>query len=382
MSKREKESSQVIDFTIERRALLPTLAVANRAVEKKPTVPILGNVLIQCEDGHLTVSGTNLDVEVKARAIQAGISSFPAFTVSSALLHSAVSKLPDGCEVTFEGDETIINIRAGRSRLQIPVLPASDFPEIPGNNFPHEFVLPASELARILSTVGFAVSMEEQRYYLNGIFMHSQEGKLNFVATDGHQFAYMKINAPEGCDGMPGVIIPRGILNLLSHCTKAGGTTVVSLSDRKIRFAFQDGVTVTSKLVDGTYPDYQRIIPTRNDRFYHVDRESMLEAVGRVSLVVGEKSDAIKFAFGADDVRLEIENPLAGNMEDAVSLSESHPEDTVIGLSYKYCTNVLSAIGTDEVRFALEAPTSPCLISPVQDPEAGDPPLFIIMPMR
>lgn len=372
----------IIHFAIERRALLPALAVANRAVEKKPTVPILGNVLIQCENGHLTVSGTNLDVEVKARAVQGGISDFPAFTVSSGLLHSAVSKLPDGCEIEFEGDDAVINIRAGRSKLQVPVLPASDFPEIPGNNFPHAFNLPANDLSRALSNVGFAVSTEESRYYLNGIFMHGDEGKLNFVATDGHQFAYLKIQAPDGCDGMPGVIIPRGILNLLSHCTKAGGDTVISLSDRKIRFAFQDGVTVTSKLVDGTYPDYQRIIPTRNDRHYHVDREALLEAVGRVSLVVGEKSDAIKFAFGADDVRLEIENPLAGNMEDAVSLSESHPEDISIGLSYKYCTNVLSAIGSEEVRFALEASNSPCLISPVQDPEAGDPPLFIIMPMR
>ncbi|WP_095446567.1 DNA polymerase III subunit beta [Ochrobactrum quorumnocens] len=372
----------IIHFAIERRALLPALAVANRAVEKKPTVPILGNVLIQCENGHLTVSGTNLDVEVKARAVQGGISDFPAFTVSSGLLHSAVSKLPDGCEIEFEGDDAVINIRAGRSKLQVPVLPASDFPEIPGNNFPHAFNLPANDLSRALSNVGFAVSTEESRYYLNGIFMHGNEGKLNFVATDGHQFAYLKIQAPDGCDGMPGVIIPRGILNLLSHCTKAGGDTVISLSDRKIRFAFQDGVTVTSKLVEGTYPDYQRIIPTRNDKLYHVDREAMLEAVGRVSLVVGEKSDAIKFAFGADDVRLEIENPLAGNMEDAVSLSESHPEDISIGLSYKYCTNVLSAIGSEEVRFALEASNSPCLISPVQDPEAGDPPLFIIMPMR
>ncbi|MFC7065036.1 DNA polymerase III subunit beta [Brucella rhizosphaerae] len=372
----------IIHFAIERRALLPALAVANRAVEKKPTVPILGNVLIQCENGHLTVSGTNLDVEVKARAVQGGISDFPAFTVSSGLLHSAVSKLPDGCEIEFEGDDAVINIRAGRSKLQVPVLPASDFPEIPGNNFPHSFNLPANDLSRALSNVGFAVSTEESRYYLNGIFMHGNEGKLNFVATDGHQFAYLKIQAPDGCDGMPGVIIPRGILNLLSHCTKAGGDTVISLSDRKIRFAFQDGVTVTSKLVDGTYPDYQRIIPTRNDRHYHVDREALLEAVGRVSLVVGEKSDAIKFAFGADDVRLEIENPLAGNMEDAVSLSESHPEEISIGLSYKYCTNVLSAIGSEEVRFALEASNSPCLISPVQYPEAGDPPLFIIMPMR
>lgn len=372
----------VIHFRIERRALLPSLAVVNRVVEKKPTAPILGNVLIQCEDSYLTVSGTNLDVEVKACAVQGGISDFPAFTVSSALLHSAVSKLPDGCEIEFEGDDAVINIRAGRSKLQVPVLPASDFPEIPGNNFPHGFALTANDLSRAISNVGFAVSTEESRYYLNGIFMHGDEGKLHFVATDGHQFAYSKIKAPDGCDGIPGVIIPRGILNLLSHCAKAGGDTVISLSDRKIRFAFQDGVTVTSKLVDGTYPDYQRIIPSRNDKLYHVDREALLEAVGRVSLVVGEKSDAIKFAFGANDVRLEIENPLAGNMEDAVSLSESHPEGISIGLSYKYCTNVLSAIGSEEVRFALEASNSPCLISPVQDPEAGDPPLFIIMPMR
>ena len=130
----------VIHLRIERRALLPALAVANRAVEKKPTVPILGNVLIRCEDGYLTVSGTNLDVEVKARAVQGGISDFPAFTVSSALLHSAVSKLPDGSEIEFEGDYAFINIRAGRSKLKVPVLPASDFPEIPGNNFPHSFV--------------------------------------------------------------------------------------------------------------------------------------------------------------------------------------------------------------------------------------------------
>jgi len=382
MKNRENAAPQITHFTIERRALLPALAVVNRAVEKRPTVPILGNVLIAWEDGHLTVSGTNLDVEVKARALQAGIPKFPAFTVSSALLHSAVGKLPDGCEIEFEGDNAIINIRAGRSRLQIPVLPASDFPVMPGNNFPHGFSLSANDLSRVLSTVGFAVSTEEQRYYLNGIFMHSDKGKLTFVATDGHQFAHMKVNAPDGCDGMPGVIIPRGVLPLLAHCTKASGDVAISLSDSKIRASFQDGVTVTSKLVDGTYPDYQRIIPTRNDKFYHVDREAMLAAISRVSLVVSEKSDAIKFAFGADDVRLEIENPQAGTMEDAVSLSDSHPEDTVIALSYKYCTNVLSAIGSEEVRFALESPTSPCLVSPVQDPEAGDLPLFIIMPMR
>ncbi len=371
-----------INFTIERRALLPALASVNRVVEKRTTVPILGNVLLKSEGGFLTVTGTNLDIEVKATARQAGIEYFPDFTVPSALLYSAINKAPDGCEIGFEGDETVINIRAGRSRLQLPLLPATDFPQMKADGFTHEFDIPASGLSRVLSTVGFAVSSEETRYYLNGIFMHRVESHLAFAATDGHQLAHMKISPPDGSDEMPGVIIPRGVLNLLSHFTKAEGLAAISLSDRKMKAEFQDGVTVTFTLVDGVFPDYQRIIPRNNDKNYVVDREALLAAVGRVSLVVGERSEAVKFTFGADDVRLEINNPQAGNMEDVVSLSQSGPEDLIIGLNYKYCNNVLSATDAEEIRFSLNTPSDPCLASPVTDPESGEPPMFIIMPMR
>ncbi|UVV66552.1 DNA polymerase III subunit beta [Brucella anthropi] len=372
----------LFSFSIERRALLPALSAVNRAVEKRNTIPILGNVLLKSEEGYLTVTGTNLDIEVKSQARQSDMPDFPPFTVPSALLHAAVSKFPDGCEIEFAGDSAAVTIRAGRSRLQLPLLPAQDFPAMSEGDFTHHFTMKSNDLSRAISTVGFAVSTEETRYYLNGIFMHRDQDQLSFVATDGHQFAHLKIAAPEGSHDIPGVIIPRGVLTLLAHCSKVDGEVAFCLSDRKIRAAFPDGVTVTSKLVDGTYPDYRRIIPSGHDKLYSVDREALLAAVGRVSLVVPEKSDAIRFTFGSEDVRLEINNPEAGHMEDAVTLSDSHPEDTVIGLSYRYCTNVLSATDASEMRFALNDSTSPCLVSPVMDPEAGDPPLFLIMPMR
>ncbi|MGH6773095.1 DNA polymerase III subunit beta [Brucella tritici] len=375
-------SAPTINFTIERRALLPALSAANRIIEKRNTVPILAHVLIKPNDGYLTVTGTNIDVEVTAQAQQAGIAEFQPFTVPSALLHAAVSKFPDGCEIGFTGDSATVTLRAGRSRLQLPILPAKDFPASNEDGYTHNFQLPAGMFSRILTTVGFAVSTEESRYYLNGIFMHPDADQLAFTATDGHQFAHMKISAPDGCADMPGVIIPRGIINLFLHCAKAEGDVEISLSDRKIRAAFQDGVTVTSKLVEGTFPDYRRIIPSGNSRHYHVDREVLQAAVSRVSLVVGERSEGIRFAFGNDDVRLELDNPLAGKMEEAVSLSDSYSEETLINLNYRYCNNVLGATDAAEMRFALDSATSPCLISPITDPEAGEPPIFIIMPMR
>ncbi|WP_273794348.1 DNA polymerase III subunit beta [Brucella intermedia] len=371
-----------INFKIERRALLPALSAVNRAVEKRNTIPILGYVLLKPDNGCLTVIGTGIDVEVKAQAQQSGVEDFKPFTVPSALLHSAVSKFPDGCEIGFTGNDATVQVTAGRSRLQMPILPAADFPAMTEDGFTHHFRLPASTFARVLATVGFAVSTEETRYYLNGIFMNPDGPHLAFVATDGHQFSHMKVPAPEGCAVMPGVIIPRGILNLLLHCTKAEGEVDICLSERKIRAAFQDGVTVTSKLVEGTYPDYRRIIPTGYERFYHVDRDALQAAVSRVSLVAGEKSEGVRFTFGSDDVQLEINNPATGRTEETVALSESHPAETAITLNYRYCNNVLNATNAAEIRFALESATSPCLISPVTDPEAGEPPLFIIMPMR
>lgn len=380
MASKQKASADAILFTIERNSLLPALASVNRVVDKRNKIPILSNVLLQFDDGYLSVVGTNLDIEAKARAQQSDIPDFPAFTVSSALLHSAVSKFSEGCEIEFSCNRDVVSLKAGRSRIQLPILPAEDFPVLGDDEFTHQFSLPSRELSRILTTVSFAISTEETRYYLNGVFMHRIDEYLALAATDGYQLASLKISAPDGSEGMPDIIIPRASLAPILHCAKADGDATIYLSDRKIRVAFHDGTTVTSKLVEGTFPEYLRIIPTTNDKFYSVDREALLSAVGRASLMADDKSNAVKLNFTGDDVRLEMSNPTAGNMEELVSLTESHPEETHISLNYKYCANALNATDAAEIRFALQSPADPCLLSPVM--ESGTPPLFIIMPIR
>ncbi|HHV66155.1 MAG TPA: DNA polymerase III subunit beta [Ochrobactrum intermedium] len=371
-----------VSFTIERGALLPALAAVNRAVEKRNTIPILGNVLLKVEDGHLCVTGTNLDIEVQAIARQEGLPNIAPFTVQSGLLHDAVKKFPDGSKVEFEGDQTHVNIKSGRSHFRLQVLPASDFPEMAVDDFTHEFSIAGSTLARVLATVGFAISTEETRYYLNGVFMHRDGEHLAFVATDGHRLALMKLDAPAGSDGVPGIIIPRRTVALLQHFAEGDEEIVLKLSERKMRIVLPDGTAITSKLIDGTYPDYQRVIPTSNDKSYTVDHAGLADAINRVSTVSSERGRAVKFGFGQSELRMEVNNPDSGQAEDSIVVNDGHEDEVTIGFNHKYCLDVLGAVSAKEMRFELSDPGAPCKVSPIGTEDGDVPPLFVIMPMR
>ncbi len=371
-----------VSFSIERGALLPALAAVNRAVEKRNTIPILGNVLLKVESGHLCVTGTNLDIEVKAVAKQDGLPDFGAFTVQSALLHDVVKKFAEGSVVEIEGDETHVNVKSGRSRFRLQVLPASDFPEMAADDFTHEFSIAGSTLARVLATVSFAISTEETRYYLNGVFMHHDEGHLAFVATDGHRLALMKLEAPEGSDGVPGIIIPRRTVALLQHFAEGDEEIVLKLSERKMRIVLPDGTSITSKLIDGTYPDYQRVIPVDNDKFYTVDRAGLADAINRVSTVSSERGRAVKCSFGQSELKMEVNNPDSGQAEDSIVVNDGHDDEVTIGFNHKYCLDVLGAVSAKDMRFELSDPGAPCKVSPVGADDGDVPPLFVIMPMR
>ncbi|WP_235784297.1 DNA polymerase III subunit beta [Brucella anthropi] len=371
-----------VSFAIERGALLPALAAVNRAVEKRNTIPILGNMLLKVEDGHLCVTGTNLDIEVQAVAKQEGLPTIAPFTVQSGLLHDAVKKFADGSMVEFEGDQTHVNIKSGRSRFRLQVLPASDFPEMAVDDFTHEFSIAGSTLARVLATVGFAISTEETRYYLNGVFMHRDGEHLAFVATDGHRLALMKLDAPAGSDGVPGIIIPRRTVALLQHFAEGDEDIVLKLSERKMRIVLPDGTAITSKLIDGTYPDYQRVIPTSNDKSYTVDRTGLADAINRVSTVSSERGRAVKFSFGQSELKMEVNNPDSGQAEDSIVISEGHDDEVTIGFNHKYCLDVLGAVSAKEMRFELTDPGAPCKVSPAGAEDDDVQPLFVIMPMR
>lgn len=371
-----------VNFSIERGALLPALAAVNRAVEKRNTIPILGNVLLSVENGELAVTGTNLDIEVKAMAKQSGLPDIGSFTVQSGLLHDAVSKFADGSVVTFEGDQTHVNVKSGRSRFRLQVLPAADFPEMSAGEFTHEFKLPGNVLARVLSTVAFAISTEETRYYLNGVFMHHDGEHLAFVATDGHRLALIKLDPPAGSTDMPSIIVPRRTVSLLQHFAKGDEDIVLQVSDRKIRVVLADGTSITSKLIDGTYPEYQRVIPANNDKAFTVDRANLADAINRVSTVSSERGRAVKFSFGQSELKMEVTNPDSGQAEDSILVNDGHDDEVTIGFNHKYCLDVLGAVSSKEMRFELSDPGAPCKVSPVGSEDGDVPPLFVIMPMR
>ncbi|MFI3903738.1 DNA polymerase III subunit beta [Ochrobactrum sp. S1502_03] len=369
-------------FTIARGALLPALKAVNRAVEKRNTIPILGNVLITAENGRLSVTGTNLDMEVTASVEAPDIGSLVPFTMPSALLHDAVSKFSDGATVKFDGDDAHVNVSAGRSKFRLQVLPASDFPEMSAGEFTHHFNLSGADITTAIAKVSFAISTEETRYYLNGIYLHRTDDHLAFVATDGHRLALVKLSPPEGSEDMPGVIIPRATVSLLRHLASAEGDVAISLSTQKIRFEMPGGIVITSKLIDGNYPDYPRVIPANNDKSYTVEREALAAALGLVMTLSSERGRAVKFSFTAGELQLETNNPDNGQAQDSINITNGAPHDLEIGFNGRYCLDILEALGSKELTFELEAPGSPCKITTTDAPDSGEKPLFVLMPMR
>src|SRR3954451_10768103 len=264
--------------TVERAALLKALGHVHRVVERRNTIPILSNVLLRADEGALRLKATDLDIEV-TETIPAEISEAGSTTVPAYVIYDIVRKLSDGAQVSLEmtADTGQMQIRSGRSRFMLQDLPESDFPDLAAGDLPHRFTLAAADLKRLIEKTQFAISTEETRYYLNGIYLHTievdGETKLRAVATDGHRLARIEMPAPEGSAGMPGLIVPRKAVAEIQKLVDDGGAEVkVELSTAKIRLTFDGGeassaggVVLTSKLIDGTFPDYQRVIPTGND---------------------------------------------------------------------------------------------------------------------
>ena len=258
-------------LTIERAALLRALGHVQSVVERRNTIPILSNVLLRAEDGKLALSATDMDLEVvasvAAQSARKGATTAPAHT-----LYDIIRKLREGAQVELDAgaDKGSMTLRSGRSTFTLACLPPEDYPLMAGGELPHNFMLAAADLRRLIDRTRFAISTEETRYYLNGIYLHAAKSNevqmMRAVATDGHRLARMEIPLPEGAAGMPGVIVPRKtVTELRKLLEELDQDVAIALSDTKIRFGF--GATVlTSKLIDGTFPDYDRVIPTGNDR--------------------------------------------------------------------------------------------------------------------
>jgi DNA polymerase-3 subunit beta len=364
-------------FSLERAALLGALGHVQNVVERRNTIPILANVLLSAKDGHVSFVATDLDIEIAEQA-PANIEAPGDVTAPAHTLYDIVRKLPDGAEVSLMvGTDGRLDVDAGRSHFTLPLLPPGDFPKMTADGFSHNFSLSAAELIRLIDKTKFAISTEETRYYLNGIYFHAAEGKLRCVATDGHRLALAEQAPPAGTEGMPGVIIPRKTIAELRRLIDGSNEDIkISLSDAKIRFTVGSAVLV-SKLIDGTFPDYDRVIPKNNDKELVLDTSVFSSAVDRVATISAEKSRSIKLALEGDTLSLSVNNPEHGNANESLMV-DYHSEPLEIGFNAKYLLDVTSQIEGKDVHFYLADPAAPALVKDTEDPGA----LFVLMPLR
>ncbi|MBB3809537.1 DNA polymerase III subunit beta [Pseudochelatococcus contaminans] len=368
--------------TVERAALLKSLGHVHRVVERRNTIPILSNVLLRAEGGALRLRATDLDLEV-TETLPAEVALDGATTVPAYVIYDIIRKLPDGAQISLESvqEGAQVVIRAGRSRFTLQALPESDFPDLAADELPHTFAIKASELKKLIDKTQFAISTEETRYYLNGIFFHAFDvdgtKKLRAVATDGHRLARVETEAPAGAGDIPGIIVPRKAVAEIQKLVDGIDDEVqVELSSSKIRLT-AGTVVLTSKLIDGTFPDYQRVIPQNNDKRLIVDRAEFATAVDRVSTISSERGRAVKLSLTEGRLTLSVTNPDSGSATEEIEV-EYESEALDIGFNARYLLDIASQLDGDTAILLLADPGSPTL---VQDHEGGNA-LYVLMPMR
>ena len=371
-----------MQLTIERASLLRSLGHVQNVVERRNTIPILNNVLMEAAADSLTLTATDMELTI-SETVEADIGGQGAITASAHTLYDIVRKLPDGAQVgleTRDGDGQLA-LRSGRSNFQLASLPPTDFPALSEEEQPHHFVLAAAAARSLMDQTRFAISTEETRYYLNGIYLHAadQDGTtvLRAVATDGHRLARFDVPLPDGAADIPGVIVPRKMINEWRKLVDETDTDIsVGLSDAKITLAF-DNAILTSKLIDGTFPDYQRVVPEGNENILEVDCRAFADAVDRVSTISTEKSRAVKLALAPGAMTLSATSLDQGRAEEEIEVVYD-AEPMEIGFNSRYLLDIAERIQGEKASFRLGDSASAAIVSDVDDANA----LYVIMPMR
>ncbi len=369
-------------ISIERAMLLKAVGQAQSVVERRNTIPILANVLIEAEGNTVSFRATDLDIEVVDR-VTAMVERAGSTTVNAVMLHEIVRKLPDGALVVLadDGASGRLTIEAGRSNFSLATLPKEDFPIMASSEYTANFSAPAPVLRRLFDKSKFAISTEETRYYLNGVYMHVAEAEggrvLRCVATDGHRLARVDADLPSGADNLPGVIVPRKTVGELRKLLDDDDAQIaVSVSETKVRFA-TPGIILTSKVIDGTFPDYARVIPTGNTKKMEVDAREFAQAVDRVATVSSERSRAVKLVLSEDKLVLSVNAPDAGAAEEELVVAYGD-EPLEIGFNAKYLLEIASQADRENAVFMFDSAGQPVVMREGNDTSA----IYVVMPMR
>ena len=374
-----------MEFKINSSDLLKALSHVHGIVEVRHTLPILSNIILKAKDHELTLSSTNLDIYC-ADKIKAEVSIAGEISVSAVTFFEIVKRLPSGSEVIMimEEGETEIVLKCGRSKFNLSTLKTDDFPIISDNDLSTNFILSADELIRIIDKTKFAVSNEETRYYLNGIFLHKADRDsipfLRAVATDGHRLAQYDIPLPQGAEEITGIIIPKKtIFELRKVLDDANGDVSISLNENKIKFTFND-LKIISKVIDGTFPDYTKVIPQNNDKNFKTNNNELKNAIDRVSAVAANeesKSRAIKLSLEDNKLNLSVESQSKGSANEILDISYNG-DKVDIGFNSKYIIDICNEVDGEEVDISLLDSVSPAIILDNTDENL----FFVLMPMR
>jgi len=373
---------QDMKVSIERSALLKAMSQAQSVVERRNTIPILANVLIEAEGGEISFRATDLDIEVVYKVVGM-VERAGATTVGAHTLHEIVRKLPDGAMVELTDDVTSnrLDVVAGRSSFSLATLPREDFPIMANSEYACNFSAKSEILRRLFDKSKFAISTEETRYYLNGVYMHSSDGAngkvLRCVATDGHRLARIDTELPDGAETLPGVIVPRKTVGELRKLLDEDEIKIaVSVSETKIRFATPEMI-LTSKVIDGSFPDYTRVIPQGNTKRLEVDAAEFAQAVDRVSTVSSERSRAVKLTLEDDRLILSVNAPDSGAAEEELVVAYAD-ERLEIGFNAKYLLEIAGQVDRENAVFMFNSSGDPTLMREGNDESA----VYVVMPMR
>jgi DNA polymerase III subunit beta len=371
-------------FKADRATLLKALAHIQSVAEKRNTIPILANVLIAVREGKLSFTATDMEIAI-VEEVAASTSRNGATTAPAATLYEIVRKLPEGAEVELDhpGGDAQLALRAGRFATSLVVLPIEDFPSMTAGTLAHRFHLSAPTLRGLIDRTRFAISTEETRYYLNGIYLHATESEgvrvLRAVATDGHRLARVEEPLPEGAGSMPGVIIPRKtVAELRKLLDEESGDVEIALSDTRIQFRV-GAVQLTSKLIDGTFPEYERVIPRDNDKILLVGKKDFSDAVARVAAISSERSRPVKLSLARDLLVLSAASPDQGTASEELDGDRVKYENgpLEIGFQARYLNDITDQIA-GEVEFRFSDGAAPTVVRDAGDQSA----LFVLMPMR
>ncbi len=367
---------------VERGDFLKAMSRAQSIVERRTTIPILSNVLIEAEKDKISLRTTDLDIEIVEK-VNAIVDQEGSTTVGAHTLHDIARKLPEGASLNLSSDQmnSRLEVKAGRSRFSLATLPREDFPIMANSEYQSNFIISSGVLHKLFEKTKFAMSTEETRYYLNGVFFHLADNdgvkSLRAVATDGHRLAQIDETPPEKCVDMPGVIIPRKTVGELRAVLEYGESDIaVSVSETKIRFV-NPFMTLTSKVIDGTFPDYTRVIPKDNGKKLEVDANQFAQSVDRVSTISSERARAVKLNLANDKLILSVSSPESGAADEELPVTYGDDE-LEIGFNAKYLQEIAAQVDTQNAIFFFNTPSDPVLMKETKDSSA----IYVVMPMR